>query len=131
MREVMTIAARGRKPDGKSEYTQSWEANSSEYTNTLTSVAKDNYICEKEAFCLQYVRNDYGRAIRKGYEAGDIKARRSEIREVLPRTDGITNTITTILKDNIIMERELMPEPIEARPKGKGWKWIAEELWYG
>ena len=128
MREVMTIAARGRKPDGKSEYTQSWEANSSEYTNTLTSVAKDNYICEKEAFCLQYVRNDYGRAIRKGYEAGDIKARRSEIRQLLPRTDGITNTITTILKDNIIMERELMPEPIEARPKGKGWKWIAEEM---
>ena len=61
MREVMTIAARGRKPDGKSEYTQSWEANSTEYTNTITSVAKDNYICEKEAFCLQYVRNDYGR----------------------------------------------------------------------
>ena len=52
MREVMTIAARGRKPDGKSEYTQIWEANSSEYTNTITSVAKDNYICEKEAFCL-------------------------------------------------------------------------------
>ena len=128
MREVMTIAARGRKPDGKSEYTQSWEANSTEYTNTLTSVAKDNYICEKEAFCLQYVRNDYGRMIRKGYEAGDIKARRSEIREVLPRTDGITNTITTILKDNIIMEKELMPEPIEARPKGKGWKWIPEEM---
>ena len=124
----MTIAARGRKADGKSEYIQSYEANSSEYTNTLTSVAKDNYICEKEAFCLQYVRNDYGRAIRKGYEAGDIKARRSEIRELLPRTDGITNTITTILKDNIIMERELMPEPIEARPKGKGWKWIPEEM---
>ena len=66
--------------------------------------------------------------IRKGYESGDIKARRSEIRDVLPRTDGITNTITTILKDNIIMEKELMPEPIEARPKGKGWKWIPEEM---
>ena len=84
--------------------------------------------CEKEAFCLQYVRNDYGRMIRKGYEAGDIKARRSEIRQLLPRTDGITNTITTILKDNIIMERELMPEPVEARPKGKGWKWVPEEM---
>jgi len=66
--------------------------------------------------------------IRKGYESGDIKARRSEIRDVLPRTDGITNTITTILKDNIIMEKELMPEPVEARPKGKGWKWIPEEM---
>lgn len=84
--------------------------------------------CEKECFCLQYVRNEYGRMIRKGYESGSIKARRSEIRDVLPRTDGITNTITTILKDNIIMERELMPEPVEARPKGKGWKWIPEEM---
>ena len=84
--------------------------------------------CEKECFCLQYVRNEYGRIIRKGYESGSIKARRSEIRDVLPRTDGITNTITTILKDNIIMEKELMPEPIEARPKGKGWKWIPEEM---
>lgn len=69
MREVMTIAARGRKPDGKSEYTQRWEANSSEYTNNPYKCRKDNYICEKEAFCLQYVRNDYGRMILKGYEA--------------------------------------------------------------
>lgn len=84
--------------------------------------------CEKECFCLQYVRNEYGRMIRKGYESGSIKARRSEIRDVFPRTDGITNTITTILKDNIIMEKELMPEPVEARPKGKGWKWIPEEM---
>ena len=66
--------------------------------------------------------------IRKGYESGSIKVRRSEIRDVLPRTDGITNTITTILKDNIIMGKELMPEPIEARPKGKGWKWVPEEM---
>lgn len=39
-------SARGRKPDGKSEYIQSYEANSSEYTNTITSVAKDNYMRE-------------------------------------------------------------------------------------
>ena len=113
---------------GGTRYSQKWEAGPNGCTNTLTSVAKDNYVCEKECFCLQYVRNEYGRMIRKGYESGDIKARRSEIRDVLPRTDGIRNTITTILKDNIIMEKELMPEPVEARPKGKGWKWIPEEM---
>lgn len=118
----------GSRKGGGTRYAQNWEAGSNGCTNTLTSVAKDNYVCEKECFCLQYVRNEYGRIIRKGYESGSIKARRSEIRDVLPRTDGITNTITTILKDNIIMERELMPEPIEARPKGKGWKWIPEEM---
>ena len=118
----------GSRNGGGTRYAQKWEAGSNGCTNTLTSVAKDNYVCEKECFCLQYVRNEYGRIIRKGYESGSIKARRSEIRDVLPRTDGITNTITTILKDNIIMERELMPEPVEARPKGKGWKWIPEEM---
>ena len=118
----------GSRNGGGTRYSQKWEAGPNGCTNTLTSVAKDNYVCEKECFCLQYVRNEYGRMIRKGYESGDIKARRSEIRDVLPRTDGITNTITTILKDNIIMEKELMPEPIEARPKGKGWKWIPEEM---
>ena len=118
----------GSRNGGGTRYSQKWEAGPNGCTNTLTSVAKDNYVCEKECFCLQYVRNEYGRMIRKGYESGDIKARRSEIRDVLPRTDGITNTITTILKDNIIMEKELMPEPVEARPKGKGWKWIPEEM---
>ena len=118
----------GSRNGGGTRYAQNWEAGSNGCTNTLTSVAKDNYVCEKGCFCLQYVRNEYGRIIRKGYESGSIKARRSEIRDVLPRTDGITNTITTILKDNIIMERELMPEPVEARPKGKGWKWIPEEM---
>ena len=129
MKELLIVASRGRKPErGGTRYSQKWEAGPNGCTNTLTSIAKDNYVCEKECFCLQYVRNEYGRMIRKGYESGDIKARRSEIRDVLPRTDGITNTITTILKDNIIMEKELMPEPIEARPKGKGWKWIPEEM---
>ena len=130
MKELLIVASRGRKPErgGGTRYSQKWEAGPNGCTNTLMSVAKDNYVCEKECFCLQYVRNEYGRMIRKGYESGDIKARRSEIRDVLPRTDGITNTITTILKDNIIMEKELMPEPVEARPKGKGWKWIPEEM---
>lgn len=129
MKELLIVASRGRKSErGGTRYSQKWEAGPNGCANTLTSVAKDNYVCEKECFCLQYVRNEYGRIIRKGYESGSIKARRSEIRDVLPRTDGITNTITTILKDNIIMERELMPEPIEARPKGKGWKWIPEEM---
>ncbi|MGN1157944.1 MAG: hypothetical protein ACI4TK_17360 [Agathobacter sp.] len=37
-------------------------------------------------------------------------------------TCDMTNTITSVYKDNIVME-----EPIDARPKGKGWKWIPEE----
>lgn len=42
-------------------------------------------------------------------------------------TCDMTNTITSVYKDNIVMEEQMMEEPIEARPKGKGWKWIPEE----
>ena len=51
--------------------------------------------------------------------------------------DGVMGAITTVTeKDNLIMEQGNyehneecgMPEPIEARPKGKGWKWIPEEM---
>lgn len=43
------------------------------------------------------------------------------------QTRDMTNTITSVYKDNIVMEEQMMQEPIEARPKGKGWKWIPEE----
>lgn len=39
----------------------------------------------------------------------------------------MTNTITSVYKDNIVMEEQMMQEPVEARPKGKGWRWIPEE----
>ena len=55
----------------------------------------------------------------------------------MPGKDGVMGAITTVTeKDNLIMEQGNyehneecgMPEPVEARPKGKGWKWIAEEM---
>ena len=42
--------------------------------------------------------------IRKAYEAGYIKEKRNNMREIIPRTDGICNTLTTVLKDNYIIE---------------------------
>ena len=45
-------------------------------------------------------RTEYGKAIRKEYEAGKIKASRNLIQKLEPRTDGISNTLTTVLKDN-------------------------------
>lgn len=45
-------------------------------------------------------RTEYGKEIRKEYEAGKIKAPRNLIQKLEPRTDGISNTITTVLKDN-------------------------------
>lgn len=43
--------------------------------------------------------------IRKEYEAGNIKERRCNMREYTVRTDGCCNTITTVQKDNYILEK--------------------------
>lgn len=45
-------------------------------------------------------RTEYGKSIRKQYEKGEIKESRHNMTELKPRTDGISNTITTVQKDN-------------------------------
>lgn len=58
----------------------------------------------KEVYALKYQRTEYAKKIRKDYEAGKIKERRCNMREWAIRKDGYTNTITTVLKDNYIIE---------------------------
>jgi len=53
---------------------------------------------------LRYVRTDYAKSIRKAYESGQIKERRYNMRRYAPRTDGLSNTITTVTKDNYLLE---------------------------
>jgi hypothetical protein len=53
---------------------------------------------------LKYQRTEYAKKIRKDYEAGIIKERRCNMREYTFRTDGCSNTITTVQKDNYIAE---------------------------
>lgn len=52
---------------------------------------------------LKYQRTEYAKKIRKDYEAGKIKERRCNMREYTLRTDGLCNTITTVVKDNYIV----------------------------
>lgn len=49
-------------------------------------------------------RTEYGKAIRKQYEAGEIEESRHNMTKMVPRTDGIANTLTTVLKDNYAAE---------------------------
>lgn len=106
--KVVCVAMRGRNPENPSDRTsgrnteQRLEAKTDGKTNCLTSVAKDNLVyC-----CLASKRNEYGKAIRKDYEKGDIDARRNEIQDLEPRQDGKTNTLTTVQKDNLILQKE-------------------------
>ena len=106
--EPFIVASRGRNPDNPSDRTtgahteQRLEPNFSGCTNTLTSVQKDNYVCEPQV--LRAERTEYGKAIRKQYEAGEIDEKIGNMREMKPRTDGVSNTITTLLKDNYVVE---------------------------
>jgi site-specific DNA-cytosine methylase len=106
--EPFIVASRGRNPENPSDRTtgapteQRLEPNFSGCTNTLTSVQKDNYVCEPQV--LRAERTEYGKAIRKQYEAGEIDEKIGNMREMKPRTDGVSNTITTVLKDNYVAE---------------------------
>ena len=106
--EPFIVASRGRNPENPSDRTtgshteQRLEANTSGTTNTITTVAKDNYVMEPQV--LRAERTDYGKEIRKQYEAGEVYEKIGNMRKMMPRTDGISNTITTIQKDNYVME---------------------------
>ena len=106
--EPFIVASRGRNPENPSDRTvgapteQRLEPNFSGCTNTLTSVQKDNYVCEPQV--LRAERTEYGKAIRKQYEAGDVDEKIGNMREMKPRTDGVSNTITTVQKDNYVIE---------------------------
>ena len=52
--------------------------------------------------CLAPKRTEYGKKIRKDYESGKIKESRHNFTELEPRNDGITNTLTSVQKDNLI-----------------------------
>jgi DNA (cytosine-5)-methyltransferase 1 len=49
-------------------------------------------------------RTEYGKSIRKEYEAGNINLQRKEIQKLEPRTDGKTNTLTSVQKDNLLRQ---------------------------
>ena len=53
---------------------------------------------------LKYTRTEYGKLIRNLYEQGIVNERRYNMRKLIPRKDSISNTITTVLKDNYIIE---------------------------
>lgn len=49
-------------------------------------------------------RSPYGRMIRKQYDSHKTKATWNEIKELRPREDGLSNTLTGVKKDNLLLE---------------------------
>lgn len=54
-------------------------------------------------FVLKTERSDYGKAVRRVYERGEIRLTRIEIKQYTARLDGVSNTITGVQKDNWIL----------------------------
>lgn len=69
-----------------------------------------------EPVCLRYERTEQAKKLRKQYENHEIKHGYHELSELHPRPDGKTNTLSTVQKDNMILEplkiREITNAPI-------------------
>lgn len=116
MREPMIVdkqivAMRGRNPDNPSDRTvggpteQRLEPNTQDMSNCLTSVQKDNLVMESQV--LTPKRTEYGKQIRKAYESKQIQESRHNMTELDPRQDNISNTMTTVQKDNLLLENNI------------------------
>ena len=57
-----------------------------------------------DAQSLRMVRTEEGKALRKAYESGEFHHGFNEYRTAEPRNDDVSNTITTVQKDNMILE---------------------------
>lgn len=108
--ESQIVAMRGRNPDNPSDRTtgspteQRSEVNTQGTSNCLTSVQKDNLVMESQV--LTPKRTEYGKQIRKAYESGQIQESRHNMTELEPRTDGVSNTLTTVQKDNMVLIKQ-------------------------
>lgn len=58
----------------------------------------------EEAQVLTPKRTEFGKAIRKKYEAKEINMSRHDMTTMEPRNDGISNTLTSVQKDNLLAE---------------------------
>ena len=79
-----------------------WEAATDEYSRTLR--ARD-YKSPPYAwsFILRRARTEYGKQMRKAYESHQVSLRRKQMTAVEIRTDGLSNTLSTVEKDNYLL----------------------------
>lgn len=80
-----------------------------------TITAESNGLCRVEPNVLTPKRTEHGKAVRKAYENGNHTESRHTMTSLEPRDDGVSNTLTTVQKDNLVLEpafrvRKLTPK---------------------
>ena len=101
--EPKIAASRGR---GKG-WQQQLEINDSGTSNTITSVNKDNLLIEPNV--LRAERTEQCKQLRKKNGDKGMKFNQGN-KEYSPRTDGVSNTLSTSTKDNMLAMPELRME---------------------
>ena len=101
--EPKIAASRGR---GKG-WQQQLEINDSGTSNTITSVNKDNLLIEPNV--LRQERTEQCKQLRKMNRDKGMKFNQGN-KEYSPRTDGVSNTLSTSVKDNMLAVPELRME---------------------
>ena len=104
--EPFCVAMRGRNPLNPSDRTtgvnleQTLEVNSQGITNTITTVQKDNLIIEP--LLIKFSRTENAKKQRKETGTNNFQDKQIEFVKL-----DISNTITTVQKDNLIVEPQL------------------------
>lgn len=101
--EPKIAASRGRGNSWK----QHLEINESGMSNTITSVLKDNYVMEPNV--LRQERTEECKKLRRMKGDKGMKFN-SGNKMYQPRTDGVSNTLSTSTKDNLLAVQELRME---------------------
>ena len=59
-----------------------------------------------DARILKRQRSEYGKQIRKEYETGQMDAQWNDIKEYVPSEEPYSNTISTVIKDNMVASEQ-------------------------
>ena len=79
-----------------------------ETASTITSATSGTtaqYVAEPNVLTPR--RTEYGKAVRREYERGELKEPRRNMQRFEPRTDGVSNTLTSVSKDNYLVEPDV------------------------
>lgn len=76
---------------------------------TRVNTCNHHFVVE-EPQVLTPKRTEFGKAVRKQYENKELKMSRHTMQQLEPRKDGVTNTLTSVQKDNLAAEPLHIPE---------------------
>lgn len=70
-----------------------------------------------EAQVMTPKRTAFGKQVRKQYESGQLNMSRHNMTQLEPRTDGVSNTLTSVQKDNLVAEPIIYDDYNQRVPK--------------